>query len=64
MNVLVKHLGPNQISQLKTEFEKMDKDVSGFLEVSELEQAIANADFSMTSEEIKNIVKELDFADN
>ena len=64
MNVLVKHLGPTQINKLKAEFEKIDKDFSGFLELSELEQAIQNAEFNMTNEEIASIVKELDFADN
>ena len=64
MNVLVKHLGPLQISTLKAEFEKIDRDFSGFLEVSELEQAIQNANFNMSQEEIANIVKELDFAEN
>jgi Ca2+-binding EF-hand superfamily protein len=37
MNVLVKHLGPTQINSLKAEFEKIDKDFSGFLEITELE---------------------------
>lgn len=64
MNVLVKHLGPTQINRLKAEFEKIDKDYSGFLEIQELEQAIKNADFNMSSEEIRQIVSELDFADN
>ena len=64
MNVLVKHLGPTQINKLKAEFEKIDKDFSGFLELSELEQAIQNAQFNMTNEEIASIVQELDFADN
>jgi len=49
---------------LKAEFEKIDKDFSGFLELSELEQAIRNAHYSMSPEEIQNVVKELDFADN
>lgn len=64
MNVLVKHLGPTQINKLKAEFEKIDKDFSGFLELSELEQVIQNAQFNMTNEEIASIVQELDFADN
>ena len=53
-----------QIESLKTEFEKIDKDYSGFLELSELEQAIRNAHYAMSHEEIEKIVKELDFADN
>jgi hypothetical protein len=35
---------------LKAEFEKIDKDFSGFLEISELEEAIKNAHYSMTPE--------------
>lgn len=49
---------------MKAEFEKIDKDFSGFLELSELEQAIKNAEFNMSPEEIQSIVNELDFADN
>ena len=33
MNVLVKHLQPASIQKLKSEFEKLDNDNSGFLEV-------------------------------
>ena len=52
MNVLVKHLQPDQINQLKKEFEKYDQDCSGFLELHELSDAIKNADFEMSEEEI------------
>jgi len=64
MNVLVKHLNQNQINDLKHEFEKVDTDFSGFLEIKELEKAIESANFNMTSEEIKKIINELDFAEN
>lgn len=64
MNVLVKHLNPEQISSLKAEFEKIDTDMSGFLEFKELEQAIHNANFKMSSKEIHDIVKEIDYMDN
>ena len=43
VNVLVKHLEANQIQKLKEEFEKIDTDHSGFLEVSELEEVIKNS---------------------
>ena len=36
MNVLVKHLQPQEIQRLRLEFEKVDADFSGFLEVQEL----------------------------
>ena len=44
VNVLVKHLEANQITKLKEEFEKIDTDHSGFLEVAELEQIIRDSD--------------------
>ena len=64
VNVLVKHLQASQIKQLKEEFEKLDTDHSGFLEYNELEDAMKNANMSMTAEEIKSIIAELDFAEN
>lgn len=64
VNVLVKHLEANQISKLKEEFEKIDTDHSGFLEVAELEQIIRDSDLQMGQEEIQAIIKELDFAEN
>jgi Ca2+-binding EF-hand superfamily protein len=62
--VLVKHLNANQLQTLKAEFEKIDTDMSGFLEFKELEQAIQNANFKMSSKEIHDIVKEIDYMDN
>ena len=64
MNVLVKHLAPNQINSLKKEFEKMDKDLSGFIEIKELENAIQQADLEFTASEIKDIISELDYDKN
>ncbi len=37
MNVLVKHLVPTQSNKLKAEFEKIDQEFSGVLELSELD---------------------------
>ena len=64
MNVLVKHLGPTQIKELQHEFEKIDEDFSGFLEVHELELAISRADNTISAQEIKDIVSQVDLADN
>ena len=47
MNVLVKHLDPKRISNLKFEFEKLDNDNSGFLEANELRQALKNSGSTM-----------------
>ena len=64
VNVLVKHLEANQIQKLKEEFEKIDTDHSGFLEVSELQEVIKNTHMELGDEEINSIIKELDFAEN
>lgn len=64
VNVLVKHLEADQIAKLREEFEKIDTDHSGFIEVAELEQIIRQSDLQMGQDEIQNIIKELDFAEN
>jgi calcium-dependent protein kinase len=64
MNVLVKHLAASQVKDLQKEFESIDKDMSGFLELDELVQAIKKANVDMKEEEIKQIVKEVDYAEN
>lgn len=64
VNVLVKHLEASQIRELKAEFEKIDTDHSGFLEVAELEEVIKNSNMNMGQQEINDIIKELDFAEN
>lgn len=56
MSVLVKQLAPSQINLLKKEFEKMDKDLSGFIEIKELETAIQSAELDISSSEIKDII--------
>ena len=52
VNVLVKHLEASQIQMLKEEFEKIDTDHSGFLEVEELQQAIRESNMNMGEAEI------------
>jgi calcium-dependent protein kinase len=58
--ILVNHLTPEQIAPLKKEFEKVDTDLSGFLELQELEDALEKAQIGgehhITKEEISNIV--------
>ena len=64
LNILVVHLSTDQIGKLKQQFDQIDTDLSGFIEFSELEEAIKQANISMKDEEISHIVKELDFAGN
>ena len=44
VNVLAKHMTKDDVDTLQTEFLKLDKDKSGFLEVKELEAAVQSAD--------------------
>lgn len=70
MNILISHLSPDQIGTLKDEFEKVDTDLSGFLELSELEEALRLAQncngsaLRMSEEDIKNMVNEIDLCKN
>lgn len=60
----MKLLNPRDIESLRAEFQKIDTDNSGIIEVSELERALKNANFEMTANEIKSIIQELDYDGN
>ena len=64
MNVMVKHLSSKQIKDLETEFGKLDNDGSGTLEIEELQRAIENAKMNISEAEIRQIIKEIDYAEN
>jgi hypothetical protein len=64
LNVLVKMLNPEEIQNLKIEFEKIDTDKSGFIEFQELDRAIKNANFSIPENELNSIMQELDYKGN
>ena len=56
LNVLVKMLNPKDILNLREAFQKIDTDNSGFIELSELEQAIKGAHYELTAKEIRSII--------
>ena len=64
LNVLVKMLGPKDIEKLSEQFQKIDTDNSGFIEISELEEAIKKAKHEMTAKEIRSIISEIDYHGN
>lgn len=64
MNILVKHLDHKQIADLKASFEQLDEDQSGFLEFKELNEAITKSNMNLKPEEIEELIKEIDYADN
>ena len=68
MSILVSHMTPEQIGTLKDEFEKVDTDMSGFLELVELEEALAHAKNAngdeISQEDIHKMVVEIDLTKN
>ena len=52
MNILVKMTNPKDLEDLRTEFEKIDGDHSGFIEFKELEKALHKSNIRIPKEEI------------
>ena len=64
LNILVKMINPNDLIELRREFEKIDTDHSGLIEFKELERALKNSNIKLDYEEIDQIIKELDYDGN
>lgn len=64
VNILVKHLDASELQCLRDEFEKIDKDGSGYIEIDELRDALGNRNLKQTNEEIQAIIDQLDYANN
>lgn len=47
---------------MRREFEKIDVDNSGTIEILELENAVRKSSINLTEEEIKQILNELDYS--
>tara|TARA_B110000285_G_C15083360_1_gene594765 strand:+ start:1231 stop:1515 length:285 start_codon:yes stop_codon:yes gene_type:complete len=60
LRIFVEHIDPKQIIMLKKEFELIDKDRSGIIEVSELSQAIKKANMTLSNEDINEIISQID----
>jgi serine/threonine protein kinase len=56
VNILVKHLDHNQLQSLKEEFEKIDTDFSGFIELKELETIMKSSGQHLSHSEINQII--------
>lgn len=52
LNILVKMINPNDLIELRQEFEKIDTDHSGLIEFKELEKALKNSNIKLNYEEI------------
>lgn len=57
-------MAPHQIDSLKKQFQIFDTDNSGFLEKEELKEAIQKSNYAISEDEIDDIIKNLDLANN
>ena len=61
LRIFVEHVDPKKINLLKKEFQKIDSDANGFLEIGELTEVISKSNIKMTEADIKSIVSQIDF---
>ena len=64
MNMLVKMVDREKIKDLKQQFAEVDKDNTGEISAEELRQAIKQADLHESSEQIEQIISEVDYFGN
>ena len=60
MQILVKMINPKEFQSLRTEFNKIDVDGSGTIEIDELRAAVRKAHASMTEQQLEKVIKEVD----
>jgi Ca2+-binding EF-hand superfamily protein len=64
MNVLVKHLSPKDVVNIKNQFEKLDVHQNGYLLYEDLERAVKDSGFNLSRKEMDQLLKEVDFEKN
>ena len=60
MNVFIHLLEPKDYEPLRERFHQMDKDKTGFLNATELKDALIASSIAFTDEQIEKIIKEID----
>ena len=64
INILVKHLDTSELQRLREQFEAIDTDGSGFIEIEELKEAMEKQNMKMSLDEMQQIIDKLDYANN
>ena len=64
VNILVKHLSKKEVADLRAQFESIDTDGSGYIELSELRVAMERAGNPQTEADLKSLIEKLDYAQN
>jgi len=60
LHILVKMINPSEFGALRKEFNKIDVDGSGTIEVEELREAVNNSNLVLTETELERILQEVD----
>ena len=60
LQILVKMINPKEFSSLRREFNKIDTNGSGTIEIDELKEAVKKCHATMSNEEVEAIIKEVD----
>jgi len=61
MKVIIKFLSEADIDDLKSAFIDLDRDQTGFITIHDLEMAMQNVGLNLPSEEVKKIIRSLDY---
>lgn len=64
LNVLVRMLTSKQLLSLKSQFEVIDKDNSGYIDSEELYNAMKQTNMDIPTEKIDQIINEVDYHGN
>ena len=60
MNVLIKTLKQDEIQELNAVFKELDKDHTGFINVTDIEQALRSAGINLEGEELQELLSQAD----
>ena len=64
MNLLVKTLNEEEVSELRAQFQAIDQDGTGLIKASELSAVIKQKQMKMSDTEIKSLIDEMDYHNN
>lgn len=61
MNNMIKLLKPEEINHLRELFEEIDTGKTGIITANELQNALRKAKFSLSTQQVTEIIKEIDY---
>lgn len=64
MSILIKLMKDDEIEELREQFRSIDKDYTGYISATELEEAVRKIGKDVTADEIKQIINKVDYLEN